>query len=354
MSEKSVNNLYRAAPRKARRWVEKSLRAGNVPFLQSSPGIGKSSIMAAIAHDLNLKLIDHRLSTSPPEDMSGLPAFKDGYAYFAPFQELFPLQSAELPINPKTGQQYDGWLIFLDEFNSARKETQAAAYKLILDKMVGQHKLHTNVMIACAGNLATDRAIVNPLSTAMQSRVIHIEMMEDFEEWLMDVALPQKYDHRIISFLSQHPQKLMDFSPSHSNKTFCCPRTWEFMDNSTNGQDIDEEDTGLYCGTITPGVAAEFVQYCKVFENIPKVADILADPHHHYIPRELDMIWAVSSALLTNLSAQNIDKTAVYVDRLDTSMRIMFYRSVMVQHPDLRHNPAYTKALRDLNKYLRE
>lgn len=349
----NVNNLYRVPPRKARTYVERCLKVGLVPFLQSSPGIGKSSIMKAIADFFNLKLIDHRLSTSPPEDMSGLPAFKDGYAYFAPFAELFPVEGATLPINPSTGLQYDGWLIFLDEFNSARKETQAAAYKLILDKMVGQHKLHESVAIACAGNLSTDRAIVNPLSTAMQSRVIHIEMVHSFEEWLMDVALPQNYDHRAVSFLSQHQDKLMDFRPDHSEKTFCCPRTWEFTERLVNGQEVNDEDTGLLAGAITAGVAASFVQYCKVFDRIPKVEDIIADPHHHSIPRELDMVWAVTGALLSNLTDKNIDKISIYVDRLDTSMRILFYRSILARHPDLRRHPAYVRALTNIGQYLR-
>lgn len=217
-------DLYRVTPRTAKKFLLKCLYAGLAPFLQSSPGMGKSSIMRAIAAELNLKLIDHRLSTSAPEDMSGLPQFVDGMARFAPFAELFPVKGTPLPMNPKTGKLYDGWLIFLDEFNSATKLVQAAAYKLVLDRQVGQHDLHECTMLAMAGNLSTDRALVNPLGTAMQSRVIHIEMKVDFDEWLMDVALPQKYDQRVIAYLSQHPGKLMDFRPEHQEKTFCCPR----------------------------------------------------------------------------------------------------------------------------------
>lgn len=349
----SDNNLYRVGPRKARKFIERCIQAGVVPFLQSSPGIGKSSIMRAIAEKFNLCLIDHRLSTSPPEDMSGLPAFKDGMAYFAPFAELFPIRGTAKPINPKTGLPYDGWMIFLDEFNSAKKDTQAAAYKLILDKMVGQHPLHDDVVITCAGNLDSDRAIVNPLSTAMQSRVIHIEMVVNFDEWLMDVALPQKYDDRIVAYLSQHKDKLMDFDPKHSNKTFCCPRTIEFMDHLIRGQEVVDEDISLYAGTITPGVASSFVQFCKVYLTMPRVEDILDDPHNHEIPTDVSMLWAVTSALLSNLTEKNINKMVIYVERLDKSFRILFYRSIMTRYPELRHNPHYTKALVDLQRDLK-
>ena len=117
-------DIYRAKPRKARKYAQKALESGLVPFLQSSPGIGKSSIMRNISQDFRLQLIDHRLSTSAPEDLSGLPYFteKNGVrrASFNPF-DIFPLQSDPIPDGK------DGWLFFMDEFNSASREVQAAA-----------------------------------------------------------------------------------------------------------------------------------------------------------------------------------------------------------------------------------
>lgn len=346
-------NLYRCKPRLLREFALDCLYAGLVSFIQGSPGVGKSAIVYSIAKQLNLFLIDHRLSTSPPEDMSGLPAFKDGYAYFAPFRELFPLRDAQLPINPETGKQYDGWLIFLDEFNSAKKDTQAAAYKLILDRMVGQHHLHDNCLMLCAGNLASDRAIVNPLSTAMQSRVIHLELECDFDQWLEDVAFAENYDERIIAYLSQYKDKLMDFNPSHSNKTFCCPRTWSFMNDLIKGKVVEDRKVALYAGTITAGVAADFVQFTQVYKTMPSVQDILKTPQTYPVPDSLNMRWAITTALLTHVSKDNLEDIAMFIDRMDVSFRILFYKSVMVRNPDLRHFKAFTNALVQLQRYLK-
>lgn len=75
--------------------------------------------------------------------------------------------------------------------------------------MVGNHKLHDNVLIAAAGNLATDNAIVNPISTASQSRMVHLKMnFPSYDDWVQAVAIPNKYDSRIIAYLSQYPHKL--------------------------------------------------------------------------------------------------------------------------------------------------
>jgi MoxR-like ATPase len=83
------------------------MKCGLVPFIQSSPGIGKSSIVKQIAKEYNLKLIDLRLSTCDPTDLTGLPHFEEGRAVFSPF-DIFPVSNDDIPKNK------DGWLLFLN------------------------------------------------------------------------------------------------------------------------------------------------------------------------------------------------------------------------------------------------
>ena len=63
-------NSYKCTPRQIRANVLDCFEAGLVPFIQSSPGMGKSSIVKSIAQEAQLQLIDHRLSTSAPEDLN--------------------------------------------------------------------------------------------------------------------------------------------------------------------------------------------------------------------------------------------------------------------------------------------
>jgi len=346
-------NIYRCTPRQVRGFVIDCLVAGLVPFVQSSPGMGKSSIMRSIAQELNLCLIDHRLSTSAPEDLSGLPHFgTDGQARFSPFADLFPIEGTKLPINPETGKEYDGWMLFLDEFNSASKSVMAAAYKLILDRMVGQHKLHERVVITAAGNLSTDRAITNPISTAMQSRVVHLEMQISFEEWLYDVALKQNYDSRIIAFLSQYNNKLMDFRPDHQDKTFASPRTWEFVNRLIQGKTLTDSMAPLLAGTITSGMAVEFIQFTKVFQHMVKVSQIVADPHGTVIPSDNSTKWAVITHMMEKVDENNLDALSIYANRFSVDFRILFYRSLLVRQPKLLQHKAFISAMAELSRYL--
>ncbi len=341
--------IQRGTPKQVYRWVKKCVYSGIVPFVQSSPGMGKSSLMRKLAKEENLFLIDHRLSTSAVEDLSGLPRFTaDGYAEFAQFRDLFPLEDQPIP------KGYVGWLLLLDEFNSASRSVQAASYKLILDRMVGQKKLHQNVAIVAAGNLSTDKAIVNNLGTAMQSRVANLEMTISFEDWLYDVALPENYDKRIVAFLSQYPTKLMNFDPNHNDKTFACPRTWSFMNALLQNEpgELEDQDAGLFAGVISTGIAVEFIQYSKVFSELVTINQIIANPTTCTVPTNTALKWATVTSVSSHVDDKNFTAISDYINRFDMSFKILFYRSIIIQQPTLRNHPAYANAASQLARYL--
>ena len=109
--------------------LTEDLKAGLTPMVSSSPGMGKSDIIRTIANTFKLKVIDFRVSQCEPVDMQGYPGVTNGRMTFN-IPEYFPIEGDTVP------DGYDGWLLFLDEFNSGNKQTEAAAYKLILDREV--------------------------------------------------------------------------------------------------------------------------------------------------------------------------------------------------------------------------
>lgn len=310
----------------------KVIVAGRVPFIQSSPGIGKSSLVREIASEGNLELIDLRLSQCAPEDLQGLPmkTMINGVekASFMPFN-TFPLSTDPLP------KGKSGWLLFLDEFNSASKSVQAASYKLVLDGLVGNHKLHPKVAIVCAGNLQTDKAIVNPMSTAMQSRLVHLLMQISKDEWI-DWANLNGVDYRVTGFIEFQPNKLHMFRPDHQEMTFPCPRTWEFTSDLIKPEATVAPLLALLAGTVGPGVAMEFVTFCEEFTRIPKLSAIVSDPVNTMVPSELSTRFAVLTMLMANSDMGNIKKVVQYVARFRPDEQIIFYRGVLNRDQKLR------------------
>lgn len=347
----SIDSLTVCTPRQARNFIVRALKAGNVPFLTSSPGMGKSAMIHSIAEEFGMLVIDHRMSGAAPEDMNGLPHFnKEGNAEFAAFEGLFPLEGSKVP------DGYNGWLLLLDEFNSAKKEVMAACYKLLLDGMVGQKKLHPNVMIVLAGNKATDRAIVNPIGTALQSRVVHFEMELNFDEFVEDVMVPFDWDERLIAFLHANQSYLHDFVPEHKNKTFCCPRTWDFVNKDLKNQgtgSLPDSDSLYYSGYVTAGKAVEFVQFTQVYNQLVTIERVVKDPETANVPTDNNLCWATVIYLANKTTEDNFPEVLKYIERFKTfTHRILYFRAAGKNNPDIQATPEWRKSAASISKYL--
>lgn len=338
--------MFTRKPSEVRSDVIDCMQAGLVPFITSSPGLGKSSIVAQIAADFDLTLIDIRLSQCAPEDLMGLPMKDvDGdkpRSKFVPFG-MFPLDGDKVPGN--------GWILFLDEFNSASKSVQSAAYKIILDRMVGQEKLHPNCFVVAAGNLASDRAIVNQLSTAMQSRLIHIEMVTDHKDF-MTFAHKAKFDHRILGFLEFRPEKLQQFDPDHNDRTFACPRTWEFASRLIKDKDFSQIKLSLLAGTLSEGVAIELHTFMQEYDKLPSFTSILNAPEKIDVPREASTRYALVSMLLDRFSADTFPSIVKYVRRLSPEFQVIYFRGAERKNPKIVRERSFQENIQHLAKFL--
>lgn len=323
-----MSRMFTVSPKQLYDEVLHTISCGLCPLITSSPGMGKSSIVNQVAKDTRLKVIDLRLSQCLPEDLQGLPMRNGNKATFQPFDN-FPLVGDPIP------EGYDGWLIFLDELTSANKQVQAASYKLILDRMVGSHFLHENVAIVAAGNKSTDKAVVNQLSTALQSRLLHYELALSHTDWT-EVAYKLGFDHRIIGFINYMPSKLMDFRPDHTDTTFPCPRTWEFLSRLIKGQEVNESHGARISAAIGEGTAVEFMTFAREFHRLPKFRDIISDPIGTPVPSEASTKYATMSMLIENFDEQNLDRVLDYVGKFGVELQVIFCRGAVTRKPKIR------------------
>ena len=313
----------------AKKLVETYIRAKLVPMLKGSPGIGKSAIVHAIADAYNLKLIDLRLSQCDPNDINGFPKLTGDRACYAPMN-TFPIEGDAIP------EGYSGWLLFLDEFNSAPIAVQSAAYKLVLDRMVGLHKLHKNVAIVCAGNKETDNAIVQPMSTAMQSRLAHIDLMLDPKEWV-EFAQKQNFNHYITDYIQAFPDKLFTFNPDHSDETYGCPRTWQFADSVLKVTEAkDPNRIPLLAGVLSEGLAREFIHYTEIYESLPKWEKMVSEPELIPIPKEPSILYGFTGVISYNTNEETLAQVMKLVARMPKEWQVVCMRQLMRRKPQLK------------------
>lgn len=297
-----------------------------VPFTRSSPGNGKSAIHRWIAKEFNLELRDIRVSMYETSDFTGLPWRGEKRTEYLP-TSLFPLKGDTLP------KGKNGWLIILDEYTHAEPEMIRASQKLILDRMVGENELHEDAYIALAGNNIDDNALAGAVGTAINSRVTHFKLKSNTDIWLEDVAIPFGFDHRIIGFLSNNKNKLNDFDPEQDDHSFCCERTWEFVSKLIQGKESVKHMVPAVAGTITPGIASEFIQFCAIYDNLVSVQQIEADPHNCPMPTDNPTRWALTTQLVGLMTDQNVDAICAYVDRFQVQYTIIFLRMISPASP---------------------
>lgn len=310
----------------------------------SSPGIGKSALVYQIAKREELKVIDLRLSSMVPEDANGLPNFfeKDGKmrAQYVPM-DFWPLEGDKMPINPDTGNPYKGFLVFLDEYNSGSLALQAASYKIILDKMIGQYNLHAKAYVVAAGNLMSDRAITNQLGTATQSRLWHVPIRCCNETWHF-WADANNVDQRVKAFLKLKPQLLHSFDPNHNDLTFPCPRTWTGVSKRCQlwgGDALDNSRKPSLAGVVGVGAAKEFVNFTNVYRSLLTLPQILANPTGVVIPDEPSVQHALTGMVGHGLTAANSGDLLDFITRLPIDFQVVALRQAIGRDRSLMKDP---------------
>jgi hypothetical protein len=307
------------------------INARLVPYLESSPGIGKSALGEELASDWRLKFIDERIASADPTDLTGFPypdlvRMKGGYLPM----ETFPVVGDAIP------KDKQGWFLMLDELASAVPSMQAAAYRLILDKRVGQKALHKKVVIMAAGNKTTDHAVANPLSTAMQSRMVHLNIHVCDEAW-MRWADANNIDFRVKAFISFQPQLLHNFNPQHTDKTFACPRTWHFLSKIIKPwKDVSAHKMPVLAGTVGVGAARQFLSFSEVFGRIPTFSEIIADPKNVPFPDEPSMQYALAGLVGHKMSSSNGEQCMKFIERLNVDFQVTILRSAIAKDRKLK------------------
>jgi hypothetical protein len=243
--------LYMVGIKKALHFVKLALTTPGLPpvMLWGPSGIGKSTIIKQIAtEELDLQLIDLRVSLLEPVDLRGVPAIADNKTVW------------KTPVFlPTTGKG----ILFLDEINLGSKEVLHSLYQLVLDRKLGEYRLPDGWKIICAGNRQSDKAGVTQIPDPLIRRLLHIEIearLEDFTEY----AVTRDIDSRVISYVLWSG-KLIE-PPDALQRPTCNPRSWEWVSNLIKHH--KEVNTELIAGLIGSGTALEFTEYVKVSEAV--------------------------------------------------------------------------------------
>jgi len=284
MKKLTINNLSKYLNSIVEHNIQSSL------MIWGAPGIGKSSVVEAVAKKQNIDLIDLRISQLAPTDLRGIPVPAENKASWYPPDFL-----------PTAGKG----ILFLDEINMAPPAVQGIAQQLILDRKVGSYQVPDGWFIWSAGNRKEDFAAVFDMPAPLANRFIHLEVSTNLDEF-KEYALKTEIDDKIISFLNFRPKLLHKIDKN--SPSWPSPRSWDIGNKLLNANlDIDPA-VGEAC-------ASEFRSFCKIYKTLPSIEPILKGKASPKFPSDLSAKYALTCALAVRAkTVKEVENALLYVD----------------------------------------
>lgn len=270
----------------------------------------------------------------------------------------FPIEGEELPLKDD-GTPYNGFLLFLDELNSADKYTMGAAYKLILDREVGKYRLHPKCKVIGAGNRAQDKALTNKLISPMKSRLTHIEMkldLSEFKEFVAGQVEKGNWHPTILGFINFKPEHINNFNPDKDTTTYACPRTYEMLSKQLSAGLIDlgaEIYHTVITGIIGEQAGVDFNSFLDIMGTLPSIEKIISDPLGASLPKEAGTKWALGSYLYDKINPNNVDPIVDYIERIpEGDIKVIIYRMMIGKYPMIIQNNKVVSSMGNIKKKL--
>ncbi|MHB1092103.1 AAA family ATPase [Thiobacillus sp.] len=279
-------------------------------MLWGPPGVGKSQIVAKIAQQHSVPLIDIRLSQMEPTDLRGIP-FRNGQLVEWSIPSVLPDAERHGP----TG------ILFLDEITSAPPSVSAAAYQLILDRRLGEYNVPAGWVIFAAGNRQGDRGVTYAMPAPLANRFTHYEVEVNLDDWV-DWAHSEDIDPRVIAFLRFRPDLLFSFDPAHTPIAFPSPRSWGYAHRALQKFDGTALLADALMACVGQSAGLELKTFVDNMAQMPDIDAIIAGEAAD-VPEGVDLQYGVAAALVRRglRAADNGNAAAVYGNILKYAQR---------------------------------
>lgn len=278
--------------------------AANVPVvLWGPPGVGKTARLGQLAKELGWPMETVILSIREPSDLGGLPVVRpDGVVLEAPAWAR-RLATTNGPA-----------ILFLDELSTAPPATQAAALRVILDRVVGDRALGPEVRIIAAANPPEMAAGGWYLSPPMANRFVHVDISADLDDWISWALNPQEGDRpgelearaHVAGFLKVRPPLLSALPKEEASRggAWPSPRSWAMAARLVAGVPLGSSDYIQFLSqTVGEGAALEAVEWLRA-ADLPDPEVLLKKPEAWQVPLRNDRTYATLLSVIGAVGAK--------------------------------------------------
>ncbi len=288
-----------------------------IPYLEGSPGIGKTAVIGSKVKDLNWTLLTIQPALKPIEEYGGIPRFR-----YIPIEEGKKILATEWSIPDilvelhKRSKEYDIVVFFWDDVHLCGPEHLALMQECFTERSIRGYRLPANVGLVLAGN-DSNKAGYRSLSSAIINRCVKLPVHPDFNEWKNNFAIRIVHP-AIVSFLG-HTMYAKHFQEEEQIDTpWASVRQWTRLSNfiveyeKTLGATMPPDMLLYYAtGHVGKEAASQFVKYYEIFSKFD-MEKIFNDSESFELPVDIidryAMIFAIINYFVNNYGKTTKDK----------------------------------------------
>jgi hypothetical protein len=99
----------------------------------------------------------------------------------------------------------------------------------------------------------------------------------------------------------------------------------------------------MFSGAAGEGFAAEFMGFLKIYQDLPDIKKLIADPDKAVVPSEPSMLFAICGALSARADKKNYANIIRYTDRLPAEFQVLLIKDSIKRNKALANTPEFSQ-----------
>lgn len=307
---------------------------GESPCLIGASGIGKTQVVGQLANAIDADGVLVHLMSSSPEDLK-FPVVDvvNETVTFIPAKQFMAGKKRKL--------------FFWDEVTHAPTSLQSICYGVFEGNRIGDYTLPADSIHIAAHNRQSDKGVHNRIPHPLRRRWIELHVEPDLAAWEA-WARKAGVDPLVIGFVKWRPEFL--YQDMQHEQLSPDPRAWAKLSNiiAANPGIAPDILHAIVEGKIGEAVGSEFIAFLRLYQSLPSLDAIIADPMRAKLHNNPGTMYAIAAGLSRKMTVANIGACIKYLNRMATEQNaaefgVLAVKDAVLRDKALKGTPEATK-----------